>query len=657
MPPPYASWNKQEEKAVLKTITPGEMKRVENRVMAETTITGEALMHTAAGHVAQAVLRHGADHVLCLCGNGNNGGDGLAAMRLLLGMDPDFSGQVWILPGRLSADAQRELKALQEALIHQPRVAIRILEHDVPSIPEKVSCVIDALFGTGLSRPLEGLAAELCRQVNQSSLPVVAVDIPSGLSGETGNVLSLAIKANETVTFHRPKPGLYLGQGPEYAGSITVGDIGLHVPEAEVLDDADGISILERSDLHRLLPPRKRVSHKGSYGRVLLWAGSTGMAGAASISALAALRTGAGLVTVACPESIVTIVQILCPCATCLPLPDDRQSAWTLLLPAIRRADAVGLGCGLGQSEETTKLLALVLDELNTSGKPAVLDADALNLLAGMKPAPSLPHALLTPHPAEAARLLKCETAQLVNDAPSGARKLHEAYGASIILKGTCSVLCAEGKLGLNPYGTPAMAKGGSGDALTGVLAALLAGRRAGAYSMTDLELMQTGCALHGLAGEEAEKCSGQRGMLATELCDRLGLDYSLPETSHPTHASVSPLGQTVSVVVEHRLGSREPQRTAPYPLNCGYVQEVLEQENRWQNACIIGEALPLDWFEGQVIATGMMGSESLWLVAQPGQTITPDDARRLTAFLGTLTQIKTLPFLRKKGKENPFCS
>lgn len=642
---------------MLKTITPREMKRVENRVMAETAITGEGLMHNAAGHVAQAVLRHGAGHVLCLCGNGNNGGDGLAAMRLLLGLDPDFCGQVWMLPGKLSTDAQRELTALQEALAHQPCISIYVLDDSIPPIPEKVTCVIDALFGTGLSRPLEGAAEELCRQINQSGLPVVAVDIPSGLNGETGDTPGVAIKAIETVTFHRPKPGLYLKQGPDFSGKITVADIGLHASEAKALDDADGLFILERSDLRRLLPPRQRLSHKGSYGRVLLWVGSTGMAGAAAISATAALRTGAGLVTVACPENILTIVQILCPCATCLALPTDSQSAWALLLPAIRRADAVGVGCGLGQSVETKKLLGWVLEELQVSDKPAVLDADALNLLAGMDQPRALPHALLTPHPAEAARLLKCKTALLLDDAPSSASRLHKQFGSSILLKGTCSVLCCNDGMGLNPYGTPAMAKGGSGDALTGILTALLAGRQAGAYAMTDLELMQTGCALHGLAGEEAEKCSGQRGVLATELCDLLGLDYSLSEAMPAAQSVASPLGQIVSVVVEHRLGSRDPQHTGPYPLNCGYVQEILDKENRWQNACVIGANLPLDWFEGQIVATGMLNGESLWLVSKTGECITPEEAKQAVAFWGALTQIKTLSFLQKKGQENPFCS
>lgn len=193
--------------------------------------------------------------------------------------------------GRAQPDARRELERL-EACAGAARVRIRRLEGGaLPQPPKNVGCIIDALFGTGLSRPLAGVPLALCRLVNAAEgVPVVAVDIPSGLNGDTGEVMGEAVRADETVTFHRPKPGLYLREGPDYAGRIIVADIG--IPSA--LDDAQGLRLLEERDLAGLLPARRRVSHKGSYGRVLLWAGSPGMAGAAAICATAALRTARG---------------------------------------------------------------------------------------------------------------------------------------------------------------------------------------------------------------------------------------------------------------------------------------------------------------------------------------------------------------------------
>lgn len=504
---------------MLKTIAPAEMKRVEMRVMAETTITGEALMQAAAAQVAQAVqqLCRGKQGVVaCICGAGNNGGDGLAAMRMLAAADSGFEGECWMLPGTLSPDAQRELERLTR---QTPQVRLRWLAKE--SWPElRPICAIDAMFGTGLARPLEGLALSMCRLLNEWDAPVVAVDIPSGLNGLTGEVMGDAVKAVRTVTFHRPKPGLYLGNGPEYAGEILTADIGLHQPQAARYDDADGFDVLERSDLSRLLPARKRVSHKGSYGRVLLWAGSFGMAGAAAIAAQAALRAGAGLVAVACPERIVDTVQMLCPCATCVPLSADPEEAWRALEPKLEWADALGAGCGLGTGAWAEALLGRVLGWLKTHDLPTVLDADALNLLSRRQEDIRL---MITPHPAEAARLLKSSVAEVLADPCEAARQLAAHYGAAV-LKGACSLLCDGEKMALNPFGTPAMAKGGSGDALTGIAAALLAGRAAGAYEMKDLELMQTACALHGLAGEMAAERFGERGMLATDLCACIGL-------------------------------------------------------------------------------------------------------------------------------------
>lgn len=624
-----------------RTISPREMKRVENRVMDQTSITGEALMHTAAAHVARAVMRRDTSYVLCLCGTGNNGGDGLAAMRLLLQMDEGFHGECWVMPGQLSTDAQRELELLTDALSRQPRVILRRVQEALPVAGEKPTCIIDALFGTGLSRPLDGLALEACRWMNAANAPVVAVDIPSGINGETGDALGMAVHADETVTFHRPKPGLYLKEGPDYAGKITVADIGLNVPEAAALDDAPGMRVLQRCDLPALLPPRRRNSHKGSYGRVVIWAGSKGMAGAAAISAAAALRAGAGLVTIACPESIWTVLQTLCPCATCVPLPKGAREAWPLLEAAIRRADTVALGCGLGQSEETACLLEKLLDWLQDHPKPAMIDADALNLLAALEGPVALPNAVLTPHPAEAARLLGCRTEQVVADAPAAARALNQKYGSAIVLKGTCSVLCDGEEMALNPYGTPAMAKGGSGDALTGVLAALVAGCAAGAYQMDRLALLQTGCALHGLAGMEAEKAVGQRGVLVTDLCGYLGLDYG--ETAEEQPVVCTPLGTKVTVTVEHKAGQQEPGRAEPYRLNCGYVQEVLARRNEWQNACVLDVTRPVEWFEGYVVATALVDGESLWLVSAEKRKLTKEQAAEALAFLGCAKDMQIL--------------
>lgn len=627
---------------MFKTIAPSEMKRVEQRVMAHTSITGEMLMQRAAEHVADAVQRYWQQKqgmVLCLCGCGNNGGDGLAAMRILSEKHPDFCGICLLLPGELSPDAQREKEKLCQAA--GSRVSIRLFS---PEERERLSvgpvCIIDALFGTGLSRGLTGLALEACEWMNhlaQRDVPVVAVDISSGLNGLTGEVGTEAVRASQTITFHRPKLGLYLGQGPEYAGLISVADIGLNAPEAKIYDDADGMDVLEESDLSVLLPKRRRVSHKGSYGRVLLWAGSRGMAGAAAISAMAALRCGAGLVTVACPEAVVDIVQMLCPCATCLPLPTDAEEAWRLLHNALERADAFGAGCGLGQSPWTAELLDQVIRHLQKHPLPCVLDADVLNLLS--KQPSVLPGAILTPHPAEAARLLGQTVSEVVADAAASAGALHQRFGASIVLKGACSVLCAGESLGINPFGTPGMAKGGSGDALTGIIAALLAGRAAGAYHMTDLQLIQSACALHGLAGEKAAQQFGERGMLATDLCGFLGTVGAKQKAEQTAWEDPQP--QRLTVIVEHPAGSQDAETRMLYPLNAGYVQQVLEEENRWQDACILGVSSRLEWFEGKLCAKAALQNGSIWAICAENENYSEDQVRNALGFAGEILRLE----------------
>ena len=623
---------------MLRTIAPSEMKRIETRVMQETSITGDQLMQAAAAHVAQAVReicqgRRGV--VVCVCGTGNNGGDGLAAMRMLAQANAAFAGECWMLPGTLTSDAQREMDRLCK---HTPQVRVRWLKDgDIPQI--RPVCAVDAMFGTGLSRPLDGLALAMCENMNAWNIPIVAVDIPSGLNGLTGEVMGDAVHASRTVTFHRPKTGLYLGNGPDYTGEIIVADIGLNAPRAAQLDDADGCDVLEKSDLVRLLPRRRRCTHKGSYGKVLLLAGSRGMAGAAAICATAALRAGAGLVTVACPEAIVDTVQALCPCATCLPLPKSAREAAKLLGEKLHWADAVAVGCGLGTSAWACDLLEYMMDWLAENEVPAVVDADAINLIATHDMVKA--ECIMTPHPAEAARLLHTDLSRVMSDPLEAARQIAECYDA-VILKGTCSILCADGRMAINPFGTPAMAKGGSGDALTGIVAALLAGCQTGAYQMTRLEMMQTACALHGLAGEMAAERFGERGMLATDLCGYIGLVEG--EEKHETSVAAQTLGRQVTITVEHMYGSREEDgQRRTYPFNCGYVQEVLDEQNEWQDACIFGMDMPLEWFEGVVKATAWIDDRQVWIVSHSDVALTEAEVEKKLRFLGEATDINVL--------------
>jgi len=516
------------------------MKRVECRAMAERDVTGEELMERAAGHVAAAVERRLAGkpgRVLCVCGTGNNGGDGIAAMRLLRRREPWRPVSLWLLEGTLSPDASLQIRRLAE---EAPDIAIEPIRegNGLPALPADTVCAVDAVFGTGLSRPVAGAAADLCRLMEEActgGIPVVAVDIPSGLHGETGKVLGAVVRATETVTFHRPKTGLFLGAGPDLAGLVTVAPIGI-APE---WDDAAGFWVAAEENVPAWFPPRPRDCHKGSFGRVLVLAGSRGMAGAAAICAMAALRTGAGLVRVACPEEIVDVVQQLCPCATCLPLPVG--GAAEPLADACAWADALAVGPGLGTGPDAKARVLQALALLRNGGpKPAVLDADALNILAqdgNAHGAAFAPCCVLTPHPAEAARLLDVSVQEVLGDPPGAARALQARFGASVVLKGASSILVAGLEEGLNILGSPGMAKGGSGDALTGVLAALLARKRAASEDLlmdtqsaaTNLPgpdvflALQAGTALHGLAGRAAAAAFGEWGMMATDLCDQLG--------------------------------------------------------------------------------------------------------------------------------------
>lgn len=522
---------------MFRTITPGEMKRIETEAMEAGLCSGRNLMESAAAAVAEVIAGDSflpTGCVLAVCGTGNNGGDAMAALRILHRMHGGgacgfalIGAPVCLLmDGQLSADAKRELDQLQEEC---PEVTLIRTGEDWRNQLEKlrecrkVRWVIDGLFGTGLCREVTGTAAEVCRYINQlgrEGAQVLAVDIPSGVCGRTGQVLGTAVKADTTVTFHRPKPGLFLGEGFRHSGRVLVADIGL----PEKADNAEGLWLWEQEEVRKHRPEYDLMEHKGDHGRVALLCGSAGMAGAAALAATAALRTGAGLVTVACPERILDTVQTLCPCATCLPLPPDADAAWAQLQGLLEKADVLGMGCGLGQSPWAAAMVEKTLAWLSENRLPAVIDADGLNLLAGLDGAKyDLSRCVLTPHPGEAARLLGTEIGEIVGDAAASAEKLHQQYGAAVVLKGVASVMITREGSALNTIGTPALGKGGSGDTLTGILCALLGLNARRQEKQPLVEVLQTGCGMLGLAGLRAEKKLGRCSVLATDLCLHLG--------------------------------------------------------------------------------------------------------------------------------------
>lgn len=458
-------------------VTPEEMRRIEQAAF-ERGVSSLLLMETAAreAFLRLQALTPAGGRVVFLCGPGNNGGDGLAMARMwrLSGGDARV-----ILPKEPSTpDAQTNLRYLRAL--------------GIPFLSEigRADALVDALFGTGFRGSVDPDSdmGRLIESANAAGCPVLSVDIPSGMDGLTGRVSGACVHAAETVTFHGAKRGLIFTPRPELVGRLTVADIGL----------ADDRGLLWADDLKELLPLRSATVHKGDCGRVTLYAGSLGMAGAAVMAAKAALRAGSGLVTVLCERDIMPILQAAVPNAMCRP-PEDAP-----------RADARLYGCGLAETEETWQRIRTLHDEK----LPDVWDAGALNLLA-RHPLTLGENAVITPHAGEAARLLGWEIPRVTEDMVAAALALQQKYGCNVILKSHVSVLCtADGTLAVNTAGSAALAKGGSGDALAGILTSLLG------QGLDFLPAMQAACLWLGQAGQRAGEKYGLRGALTGDVID-----------------------------------------------------------------------------------------------------------------------------------------
>ena len=497
-------------------ITPSQMRDMEGRYFAETGTPSFDLMERAAAALCEALVRRFGigKRVFFACGPGGNGGDGYACAR----MYAKRGGSCALLaaaPPR-TPDAVRN-RALALA------AGVQAL---TPEVAEAPDVWVDALYGTGLSRAPEGPAAALIERMNadrQRGCAVVAVDIPSGLNGLTGAAFDPCVRADCTVTFQFEKTGHRLGDGLDVCGALETADIG--IPERFFPEHMALLVGSERAI--DALPRKPRNSHKGMNGHLLIVAGSVGMAGAAALCATSALRSGVGLVTVACPASIVPIVQTLAPCAMAVPLPEAGGAISAEAVDSLEKAlsgkRAVACGCGLSRGA-APEVLQLLLE----CGIPALFDADALNLIAQSEALKALlrPHHLITPHPGEAARLLGRAPGDPLSDALALA-----GLGCQVLLKGATSVIPVDGVPWLSASGCEGMAKGGSGDVLTGLAGGLMAQCAAMGTAMTGARL--AACAafaseIHGRAGELAQARTGAWGMCATDIVQ------ALPEALRP---------------------------------------------------------------------------------------------------------------------------
>lgn len=452
-------------------------------------IPGFELMRRAAAAGLASLRRHWpqARRLAVWCGPGNNGGDGylLGALAKEAGLQVELIA----LSGQATGDALQARTAFEFA-------GGRVHLFDPAAPWPDVDVYVDALYGSGLNRALEAPVAALIERINAGGKPVLALDVPSGLDAERGTCPGAAVRANVTVCFLAAKRGLYTGVASDYVGELELDTLQLPTSLWQA-QPADG-ELLQATSL----PPRPRVAHKGDHGHLLVVGGDHGMGGAIRLCGEAALRAGAGLVSVATRD--VHVVALNAGCPELMARGADGPQA---IAPLIERADVLAVGPGLGQGAWGHALWLTALD----SDRPLVLDADGLNLLA-REPRRFDRAAVLTPHPGEAARLLGVDITTVQADRFASVRELARRHGAVVVLKGAGSLIAhPDGRMAACPWGNPGMAVAGMGDVLTGVIAGLLA------QGATAWEAACLGVGLHARAGDAAAE-AGERGLLASDL-------------------------------------------------------------------------------------------------------------------------------------------
>lgn len=508
--------------------TSAEMKLLDRIAIDRFGLPGIVLMENASQNIFRAALEFWPDwpslaKVIVLAGPGQNGGDGWALARLFAARGFSVSCYLVKTGDRgVSGDA-----AINLEIVRKMGLSVDIIHDDSDPLPDwsQADLLIDAVFGTGLDWKIGGVAARVLQSAGSAKnildrkLRVMAVDLPSGLSGDSGELLGPPLVADLTVTLGAPKIGLYLKKGPEVAGRIMVGDIGL-TPQMLALAPSQG-RLSGPDELWPYLPERSLDGHKGVFGHVLLAGGARGKTGALVLAAQGAARSGAALVSALHPASLGVIYESKLTEVMTLELPEDgpgelSAAAGDLILEYGPGRQALALGPGLGLGEGAVQTVRKVVE--SPLAIPMVLDADALTALTGhLESLKNQKAAVITPHPGEAARLLGCSTTDIQNDRLGLARRLAVLSGAITVLKGRHTLIVEpEGNFYLNPNGGPHLAVGGSGDLLTGLIAGLLA------QGLPPFQASALGVWVHGRSGDLAAAEMGPYGLTPSDVLERL---------------------------------------------------------------------------------------------------------------------------------------
>lgn len=506
----------------MKFVTAAEIKSIEEKAIEEYGIPSIVLMENAGHEAAIQIERIMGDFhnkkVCIFAGKGNNGGDGYVIARhlynqgvkvkvFLIGNKTDVTGDALINLQIITAMGIDVIEVVNEGDWDKVKIAMTFTD-----------CLVDALVGTGFTGKLIGQMAQVVESMNKTNKVVIAIDMPSGVEADTGQISGAAVKADHTITFSLVKQGLLLYPGASYAGDVTVADIG--IPRMLLIDEEIRQNIITSAAVGKMFPKRSPNVHKGNCGKVFILAGSKGMTGAAALSADAAMRAGAGLVLLGIAESLHDIMETKLTEVMTRPLAETAagiigEGAVSHIEEIAQDNDAIAIGPGLGRHEDTMKAVRQVIKKVE---KPLVIDADALYALIGhtdiLTEAKAVP--ILTPHSGEMARLVGLTADEVNQDRIYITRQAAIEWGSIIILKGARTVVAfPDGEVYININGNAGMATGGAGDVLTGVIAALIA------QGLSSHEAALAGVYIHGLAGDIVAR-NGMIGIIASDLIQAL---------------------------------------------------------------------------------------------------------------------------------------